>query len=372
MALPPVARLPLLLLGMAALMTGVLAGLSRLAVVVPTAAAVHAGVHGPLMITAFLGTVISLERAVALGATGTAWPYLAPLAAGLGGVLLMLGLPLAAGQMLFVSAAAVLLAASGLLLRQQPALHLATLALGAGAWLAGNLTWLMGGAIDAAVPWWLAFLVLTIAGERLELTRFLPVAPGAQRLFLLVMVGLFAGLVVAFLAPGPGRLAFSFCLLALALWLLRQDIARRTVRQTGLTRYIALCLLTGYGWLALGGLLGLGGGFDADSPLRDATLHAVCLGFVFSMIFGHGPLILPAVARLKVAYHPTFYVPLMLLHASLAVRVAGDLMMAQGIVRLAAQANAAALALFVLTMIAGILRGRIRSEPGSASPRDAL
>jgi len=195
--LPPLARLPLLLLGMAALVTGVLAGLARLAVAVPAAAAVHAGVHGPLMITAFLGTVISLERAVALGAAGVVWPYLAPLAAGLGGVALLLGLPLPAAQMLFVAAAAVLVAGSGVLWRRQPAVHLGSLALGAVSWLAGNLVWLVGGAVGPAVPWWLAFLVLTIAGERLELTRFLPVGPGARQLFLALVALLFAGLATA-------------------------------------------------------------------------------------------------------------------------------------------------------------------------------
>ena len=60
------ARLPMLLLGMLALVVGVLAGLARLAVPVPVGAAAQAGSHGALMIAVFLGTVISLERAVAL------------------------------------------------------------------------------------------------------------------------------------------------------------------------------------------------------------------------------------------------------------------------------------------------------------------
>ena len=44
-------------------------------------------------------------------------------------------------------------------------------------------------------------------------------------------------------------------MLVLAVWLFRYDIARRTVLQSGLTRFIALCLLAGYGWLAVGGVL---------------------------------------------------------------------------------------------------------------------
>ncbi|MCH2222339.1 MAG: hypothetical protein MK097_18745, partial [Dechloromonas sp.] len=61
--LRPAARLPILLLGMLSLVGGVLAGLARLAWEVPAVAAASAGGHGALMISAFFGTVISLERA---------------------------------------------------------------------------------------------------------------------------------------------------------------------------------------------------------------------------------------------------------------------------------------------------------------------
>jgi len=47
-----------------------------------------AAAHGLLMALGFLGTMIALERAVALGAT---WAYLAPLAAGLAAICLVLG-----------------------------------------------------------------------------------------------------------------------------------------------------------------------------------------------------------------------------------------------------------------------------------------
>ena len=65
--LSPGGRLPLLFFGMLSLLGGVLAGLARLGWDVPAPAALAAGVHGPLMIAAFFGTVISLERAVAIG-----------------------------------------------------------------------------------------------------------------------------------------------------------------------------------------------------------------------------------------------------------------------------------------------------------------
>ena len=60
-------RLPLLILGFLALFAGVGAGLARLGWTVPEIAATAAALHGPLMICGFFGVVISLERAVAIG-----------------------------------------------------------------------------------------------------------------------------------------------------------------------------------------------------------------------------------------------------------------------------------------------------------------
>ncbi|MBX3684191.1 MAG: hypothetical protein KF731_16350, partial [Thauera sp.] len=172
--LPPLARVPLLVLGLLSLLTGVFAGLARLGVEVPALAAVHAGNHAALMICAFFGTVISLERAVALGGL---WPYAGPATAGAGGVLLLAGGPLPAAQFLFVFAAATLLGGGIVVVRRQFALFTVMLAVGAACWLLGTLVWWAGDDVHAAVPLWLAFLVLTIAGERLELTRFLPARP---------------------------------------------------------------------------------------------------------------------------------------------------------------------------------------------------
>jgi hypothetical protein len=354
-ALPPLARLPLLFLGLLALVVGVVAGLARLAVDVPAWAATQAVAHGAFMVTAFLGTVISLERAVALARF---WPYLAPLGAGLGGLALALGLPLLWAQALFTAAAILLLAGSVLVWRLQPLPHTATLALGAAAWLSGNLVWLLSGAMVLATPWWMAFLVLTIAGERLELTRLLPTPPRARALFTVLIALQLAGLIVSFWQPAPGIRLFALALLGLALWLLRHDLARHTVRQTGLPRYIAVCLLAGYGWLCVGGLLGAAGGFAPGHPWRDAALHAVFLGFVFSMILGHAPIILPAVARIRISHSPLLYLPLVVLHVSVLGRCAGSLLDLPALTRAAGLANAAALLLFVLTMLLLILRSR--------------
>lgn len=357
--LPPPARLPMLVLGMISLVAGLLAGLARLAVEVPALAQARAGGHGALMIAAFFGTVISLERAVALR---RGWAYLGPLCAGLGGLALLVDAPLWLPQSFFILASAVLTTVSGAVLRQQRALFTFTLALGALFWMAGNVIWLAGSNISAAVLPWLAFLVLTIAGERLELTRFLPPRPVAQRLFvaLLAVIGIGSGMAAS--GNSDAARLFAFGLLGLALWLLRYDIARKTVHQSGLTRFIAVCLLSGYAWLAIGGLLGLDGGFSVRHAWRDAALHAVFLGFVFAMVIGHAPIIFPAVMRVRIPYHPAFYVPLAVLHLSLLGRVAGGLAGTWPLRQWSGIANAAALLLFILTLLASVLRGTLVHE----------
>jgi len=184
--------------------------------------------------------------------------------------------------------------------------------------------------------------------------------------FAIIVVVMQAGMGLAFWRQELGLPLFAAALIALSLWLLRCDIARHTVRQTGLTRYIAVCLLTGYAWLAFGGLLGAIGAFSPGSPLRDAALHAVFLGFVFSMIFGHAPIIFPAVARIKLPYHPAFYLPLAALHASLLARVVGDLGDMMAVRQAAAIANGIALLVFVVTILVSAVRGRSERAAPSA------
>ena len=141
-------------------------------------------------------------------------------------------------------------------------------------------------------------------------------------------------------------------LLALGAWLLRFGLARRTVRQTGLTRFIALCLLPGYGWLAFAGLSWVvwADRFSAG-PWYDAMLHAVTLGFIFSMIFGHAPLILPAVTGRALPYRPYFYSHVILLHAALLLRVIGDLALQPSLRQWGGMLNVIAILLFLANTI---------------------
>lgn len=314
-------RLPLMALGMLALLGALWGGLVRLGISLPAGGVPLAAFHGPLMVSGFLGTVIAMERAVALG---RAWGYVAPVLTGLGVVTLVAGGTTGPGPWLLAMGSASVTVMFAALLRRQPALFVAVMALGAVAWLCGQALWLAGWPVYRVVPWWVGFLVLTIAGERLELARVMRPSPRSRAAFLVVITTLTAGLVVTTVAPAAGVRGIGVALVGLALWLAREDIARRTVRMSGLTRFVAVALLAGYVWLAVGGVLAVAFGDVAAGPPYDAMLHALFVGFVFSMIFGHAPIIVPAVLGPAVPYRPAFYIHLVLLHASLAVRIIGD------------------------------------------------
>jgi hypothetical protein len=354
-------RAPLLILAAVALLAGLWAGLLRLGWQLPPLSLRLPAQHGPLMVSGFLGTLISLERAVALShyQNGRRIYYLAPLLAGLGALLLFIDLPAAVPRGLSTLGALGLALIFVVIYRWQPTTDHVVMGAGALLWLVGNGLWLAGLPLYRVVPWWAGFLILTIAGERLELARVL-LLKQAARLSFMAMVGIFlAGLLLSLAAPNAGLRLAGAGLIGLGAWLLRFDIARRTIRQKGVTRFIAACLLPGYVWLIIGGLFWLAyGGHYLAGPIYDAALHTIFLGFVFSMIFGHAPIIIPAILGIQVVYTPYFYIHLGLLHLSLVLRVMGDLLLSLPGRRWGGLLNEVAVALFLLLTAVAALRGR--------------
>jgi hypothetical protein len=218
-----------------------------------------------------------------------------------------------------------LLAIFGYVLQRQCTLATGVMSAGAVLWLLGNGLWFCGWPLYQVAPWWTGFLVVTIAGERLELSHILHLSQRRQAGFVAALGLYVAGIVMSAGNLDAGARLAGAGMLALAVWLLGYDIARRTVRQRALTRFIAVCLLSGYVWLGIGGVLSLWYGGMVAGPYYDATLHAIFLGFVFAMIFGHAPVIFPAVFGAALPYHLLLYAPLLLLHASLCLRLLGDL-----------------------------------------------
>ena len=364
-------RVPLMAIGMLSMACGVWLGLVRLGWSLPLPFPDQLIAHGPLMVCGFLGTLISLERAVALGSP---WGYAAPTLVAAGA--LALDLPIGPfGPLLMTVGSVVLVAMFVVLLRRQPTLFMMTMALGAVAWVVANGLWLDGSAIFRVVWWWLAFLVLTIAGERLELNRVLRPTVAVRAAFT-IAVGLFViGVAASAQWPEWGVRLSGAGLLTLTAWLVRHDVARRTVRQQGVTRYMAVGLLTGYAWLGFGGILALSTGVTAPGLLYDATLHALFLGFVMSMVFAHAPVIFPAILGRPLIYAPRFYAHVVVLHGSLLVRVVGDL--SDELARwrvLGGLLNAVALLLFVVNVARSmaIARRAMPPVPSKRSDRTPL
>jgi hypothetical protein len=318
--LPPI-QFPIMIGVLLALLAGLWAGLIRVGWQWPALQPLLPSLHGPLMISGFLGTLISLERAVAMKRPFT---YLGPALSGVGAIWLVLGLPLAVGQWLLLLGSVGLTAVFLHIIRQHPASYTVTMGLGALCWLVGNGLWLSGWPIFRIVYWWAGFLVLTIVGERLELSRVARLSANTIRLFVAAVAIFLVGLLAVLVWGGLGTRLIGLGLIALAIWLGLFDIARKTVRRTGLTRFIAVNLLLGYGWLLIGGLVALLLGQTVAGPRYDFMLHAVFVGFVFGMIFAHAPIILPSILPIQVRFHPVLYGPTIFLHLALLLRALGD------------------------------------------------
>jgi hypothetical protein len=320
------------------------------------------------MALGFLGTVISLERAVALRRR---WAFAAPATAGAGGVALLAGLPAALGWALLCLAAVVFVLVYAVVLTIDTAPHIVVMTAGAVCWYLATVLWFGGWTIPHLVPWLAGFLVFTILGERLELARVALLSRASLRAVSVGGAALAVGLVLTAVSGRTAELGVRLAgaaLIALALWGARYDVARRTVRIAGVTRFMAVCLLAGYAWLLVAGATWLASGDIGRSVgTYDLALHAVFLGFVMSMIFGHAPVIVPAVLGTPLPFRPWFYGHLAVLHLALILRlVVGD---ASG-VRLAWQVGGAGAEVAILAFLAvsavAVVRAH-RSRPRSTT-----
>lgn len=336
------------LLAIAALLGALGGGLARLGTL-PAAGAGPTGPqalaqHGALMMAGFFGSVIALERAVALQ-RGLWVPALAAAGALVGWV--------HGGWAL--SAALWMASALGLCglyawAAWQRAVSLPLLVEGAGALALciGTLAWWLGD-VTAARLGWSAFLLLTIAGERRELMRLVPLPRWAQALFHPLWLGLLVAPGLAAVG-GAGALPLWWggCA-ALAAWLLRWDVALRLLRAPGWAGHTAICLVTGYGWLALAAAWGLAG--------RAEAWHVLWLGCVMAMVFGHAPIMLPALAGWRPRPTRLALLPLALMGASVALRTLAPWLPWPGALAWAGAGHALALLGFAAVMGWAVRRG---------------
>lgn len=343
------------------LLGGLGAGLARLGWQMDSLSRNWMVVHGPLMISGFLGTLICLERAVALKSRFRL-VMVVPVINALGAAALLLMQGAMPARILLVLGSAGLTVLFIIMLRIHPSQDIAIMTSGSASWLVGNILWLAGQPIFQVVHLWTAFLVLTIVGERLELSRVQRLGRANEHL-LVLFVGIYqSGALLSVVYPDVGIRILGAGGVLMAIWLLRNDIARRTILKDGLPRYIAACLLSGYVWLGFGGAVSIWKGAVYAGPNYALILHALLLGFVFSMIFGHMPIILPALTGLRLQYRPIFYLQLVLLHVSLVYRTYGNLALNMSARRWGGLLNVATILLFLSTTVIGLILSNIGKE----------
>jgi hypothetical protein len=310
------ARLPFMLLAMINLIVGLTAGLSRIGwgINVPDIA-VH---HGALMVGGFLGALIALEKAIPLKKN---WVLAVPVLCALTPIMTVEGYHKVGLGFLLAGSIGLVGIQAWYLIRFPRDASMFLMVVGACCLVVGNSTLIHTSFYPSAFPWWMGFLLFTIVGERLELSKFLPVPPSAKRQLNMFLLLFIVSIVLPF--HGFGKYMSGIVLIVVAIWLLRYDVIRVGLRGVGLVKYSAIALLTANIALMIEGvfLLVLPNGAFA----YDTLVHVFFLGFAFAMIFAHGPIILPSVLGFVARpFHPVLYVWLGLLHLSVILRVAGN------------------------------------------------
>lgn len=313
-------RMPLLAVGIAALLLGGGGGLARLGIQLPLVNGRLVEQHGPLLVLGFLGTLIALERAVAVDRR---WAFASPLLCAAGAITVMAGLPVTAAALLTSAGMVVLVAIFAVIVRLQPGMPSTLLAASSLCAVGAASTWATASTTPAVVPWLAGFLVLAIVGERLDLARF-RAAPGGSRWLAAGAALSLAGILVAPLSSAGARV-LGAGIAAMTVWLARHDVATRTIRRRGLPRFSAVGLLCGYASLLLAAAVIVYDGDVATGRYADVAIHGIFVGFAMTMVMVHAPIIIPSVLRTTPRFVAALaYPPLIVLQLSLVARFTGD------------------------------------------------
>lgn len=273
--------------------------------------------HGFLMVSGLFGTLISLERSLIMRKI---WWLGIPVASAVSVVLVLMQLELQ-GFWVQLAAAAGL---SFLYLKQAlryREIYFAGLLLSGLAWCMSAAVLIAGRGFVAASIWYILFLLFTIVSERMELSKFVAKPGWAQPLLLTLLVLLVLSQALPF-HLGANQLT-GLLMAAVAYWLLSFDMVNINLRKKGFFYFSGSTLFGGYLWLMLSGVLMA---LPLAAPYHyDAVLHSFFIGFAFSMLFAHAPIIFPALIKMPVkVFHPFFYFPVFATHALLLLRLYAD------------------------------------------------
>jgi hypothetical protein len=309
-------RLPFLIFAFVNLICGMLAGLVRLGWNFPLGSvATH---HGAIMVGGFLGTLILLEKVIPLKKKIL---FVFPVINALSLIMIVPTFNKTGQTFLIIGAVGMLLVLTLYFIKYPSDLSNLLMMAGAFSLLIGHIMLISKQFYPMAFPWWMGFILLTIVGERIELSKFLPVTQSHKNILLSFLCIFIVGLCLPF--HTYGKYLSGAALILVSIWLMRHDVISVAIKKDGLTKFSASALLAGCVFLMLTGILLI---CIPDIPYGyDAIVHTFFLGFAFTMIFAHGPIILPGVLGFGVKpYHPSMYLPLTTLVASLIVRLLAD------------------------------------------------
>ena len=371
-----------------AMVMGLDAALVLLGLPAPLSGERFSSAHGIIMTIGFLEALVSLESAVSLRRL---WAYCAPAALAVGALLVLTPLPLLVGQLLMLAGCALLIVNYSVLWTRKHELMVAVQVGGALAALGAVLLWTGGVSIPDLFAWLVTFLVLTIAAERVVISRFSPsvLTPAGARRYQRGIVVISA--LIVFACPlttiWSGRVLPVFGLALIALTVVaawgdgaRSDLrvrARATVAGsdtkslsdtasdadtasgsaiTPSQRFTGVMVFISYLWLIVTGLLLV---HPTLSGLHyDALLHAVFLGFVMTMVVAHVPTYLPFLLEIRFRFNPGFWGVAVLLNVGLVVRIVADLAGSETGRTLGGLANIAALlSLVAVAVWAAVVKG---------------
>jgi hypothetical protein len=344
-------RIPFVALAILSLVAGILAGLQKIGWMFPFGATPH---HGAIMVGGFLGTLIALEKIIPLKKKSL---YAIPAASGASVLLFFLDLPIYSISLLAVSSVALSIVFLIYLVRERSLIYVMMFT-GAVCWLTGNILLMVHNFYPLALPWWMAFALLIITSERLELMKFLPVSRTQKIIFIFTLAIFLVGCLISF--HGLGNYLAMFSLVTASIWLMHNDVIGINLTKENLTKYIGVALLSGYFALLLCGLFL---SFVSRHPLGyDILVHSFFIGFVFSMIFAHGPIILPGVLGISIKpYHPILYLWLALLHTSWMLRTFADIILDMHLRKYSGMISAIAVAGYFISIAAITIRQRAKT-----------
>lgn len=346
-------RLPIIFFAMFCLLSGLWSGLTRIGwdlSILPITA--H---HGAIMVGGFLGTLITLEKIIPLKKKSL---YLIPFLNASSVFFFLANQPEIAIYILVLSSAALSFVFLYFFHSQRSMVYFLML-LGALCWVTGNILLLTKSFYPLAFPWWVAFALFVISAERLELMKFLPVGRSSKKILVAMLLFFVIGVLFSF--HGTGNLICGVSLAAVSLWLMRNDLVAINLKKVNLPQYIAIALLSGYISLLLTGIFFVV--LSDQWSTYDVIVHSFFIGFVLSMIFAHGPIILPGVMGISVTpFHKTLYLWLTLLHTSWLIRIFSDVFMEMEVRRMSGLLTAIAILGYFVTMAVLTIRRQAHAK----------